>query len=512
MKITANSWITIMQDLTATENCSQLLKTLRENKENFEWDHIDLFLYSMDLGGFYFPPETTADPDESVRNEFTAYVDEFGSNFEDVDAKVVGELISRKTGHGVLLIELFPGREQPVGFVFLSYEHGNKPDGKELEEAYATCAMCEPSLKIHTLRDLSRKYELENRIIRQEAVKNENLKLLGEMIGGITHDFNNILTGVIGFAQLVEMMEEDEDNLDSVREILKAAQKGKEMVSFISETKKVQIDEEVKELEVVDLLKQAVDGLNPLITVKRPVADYNDLISINAVQPITMETQPVLFKGLIMHILTTLFNHGSKEVNIRVSGISGDSCIDIDSVYDEAEIRPAPVSVLKEQDGRECRVLELMTDALGFDLEVENGTVRIMIGARQEYADGSFLGLRFLIIERNEALRKLYSLMFNKIGADSDVFERLDDALDEMSGFLNRYDAILVDEAAVSELNQLRETEKATVCIYVSALGEHIDFDRLAEKGVDHVMLKPFKMKTMGENIRRFLRKIRRIY
>lgn len=63
----------------------------------------------------------------------------------------------------------------------------------------------------------------------------QRLQIIGTMTSGITHELNNLLTPIMGYASLLRQdLSEDSPYIDDVDEILKASQKSKEIMSQIS--------------------------------------------------------------------------------------------------------------------------------------------------------------------------------------------------------------------------------------------------------------------------------------
>ena len=85
-------------------------------------------------------------------------------------------------------------------------------------------------------RDYQRQHELEHRLLRintehQRILQLEKLSALGTMIGGIAHQLNNPLVGVVNMAQLAER---EADDPQRVREALAEIQRaGKDCRSFV---------------------------------------------------------------------------------------------------------------------------------------------------------------------------------------------------------------------------------------------------------------------------------------
>ena len=67
---------------------------------------------------------------------------------------------------------------------------------------------------------------------QEEAMAHrQRLQLIGTMTGGIAHEFNNLLTPIMGYsAMMLEEMEEHDKYYEDVREILNSAERAKEII------------------------------------------------------------------------------------------------------------------------------------------------------------------------------------------------------------------------------------------------------------------------------------------
>lgn len=67
----------------------------------------------------------------------------------------------------------------------------------------------------------------ERKKLEEELRHSQKLEAIGRLVGGIAHDFNNILTGIIGFAGIIQMKLRKDDPLrDHVEQVLEAAGRG----------------------------------------------------------------------------------------------------------------------------------------------------------------------------------------------------------------------------------------------------------------------------------------------
>ncbi len=113
---------------------------------------------------------------------------------------------------------------------------------------------------IYVIRDVTREKEIENKL--HQAQK---MEALGVLAGGVAHDFNNILTSIVGYAELA-LDDAPRGSLQesNLKEVLRASQRGKELVNQIllfSRRRKP----EKKVIQISSLLKEALKFLRATI-------------------------------------------------------------------------------------------------------------------------------------------------------------------------------------------------------------------------------------------------------
>ncbi len=102
--------------------------------------------------------------------------------------------------------------------------------------------------EIAYLRELN---ELLEQLHRSEEViaHQQRLQIIGTMTGGIAHEFNNLLTPILGHADLLQLeVPEDSDAYESVREISDAAVRCKEMIQQLSSLSRKNVEAEYQPL------------------------------------------------------------------------------------------------------------------------------------------------------------------------------------------------------------------------------------------------------------------------
>ena len=73
--------------------------------------------------------------------------------------------------------------------------------------------------------------EEERRKVEAQLWQSQKMESLGSLAGGVAHDFNNMLGGIIGFADLLLAREEDPERRKHLQAILKAAEHSSDMTA-----------------------------------------------------------------------------------------------------------------------------------------------------------------------------------------------------------------------------------------------------------------------------------------
>ncbi len=154
---------------------------------------------------------------------------------------------------------------------FASYETKYKgKDGNQVEaECYLSVIKDEEGNNIagvSIIRDIT-----ERKKMQQQLIQSEKLKSLGELAGGVAHDFNNVLAAILGRAQLLKMQfkpppgkEEKRkamiDLIKSLEIIERASSDGAETVRRIQEfSRRRSDDKEFGRVDVNELLKNSLE-------------------------------------------------------------------------------------------------------------------------------------------------------------------------------------------------------------------------------------------------------------
>ncbi len=87
----------------------------------------------------------------------------------------------------------------------------------------------------------------------------QRLQIIGTMTGGIAHEFNNLLTPIMGYAELLMLeLSEDSDAYSSANEIYDASLKAKDIIQQLAGMSRKNIESAFKTLNAKDLILKAL--------------------------------------------------------------------------------------------------------------------------------------------------------------------------------------------------------------------------------------------------------------
>lgn len=111
--------------------------------------------------------------------------------------------------------------------------------------------------EIATLRALNERLETIHRV-EERIGHQQRLQVIGTMTGGIAHEFNNLLTPIMGYSELLMMeLPEGSETYDSAREIYDASEKAREVVRQLSTMSRRNVETVFKKQEVLPLLQRS---------------------------------------------------------------------------------------------------------------------------------------------------------------------------------------------------------------------------------------------------------------
>lgn len=142
--------------------------------------------------------------------------------------------------------------------------------------------------KIDSLEEINSALEELHRS-EETLAHSQRLQLMGTLTGGIAHEFNNFLTPITGYADLIMADSDPESEIyDNALEISEAAEKAKDVVKQISSMSRKNIETVYDTVDVKNLLEQTLKlvhtNLPKNVKLKSDTETENALILGNATQ------------------------------------------------------------------------------------------------------------------------------------------------------------------------------------------------------------------------------------
>ena len=168
---------------------------------------------------------------------------------------------------------------------------------------------------LYTFREITKRKEMEEIIIQSQK-----LEAVGKLVGGISHDFNNLLTLIMGQSELLlhSLDPVDQDKREYVQEILNACERSKHLTgTILTFTKKGYIQPQV--INVGD----AINEIQPLLTMV--VKDRVKLV-INVDTSLTSQNPVYIDKKQLEQVLLNLSINAFEAMpggGVLTIGISG---------------------------------------------------------------------------------------------------------------------------------------------------------------------------------------------
>lgn len=140
-----------------------------------------------------------------------------------------------------------------------------------------------PSFIDYAFEDSSRELMLENRLLQAQK-----LETIGALAGGLAHDFNNILTTIYGYSEmLLENATENPAESEKIRKIIAAVTKAQSLTNQIL-TFSRQVEQQKIAVNIYDVLKETIgfveSGKTPNIKLKSNVSDIGAMVLADPTQ------------------------------------------------------------------------------------------------------------------------------------------------------------------------------------------------------------------------------------
>lgn len=383
------------------------------------------------------------------------------------------------------------------------------------------------------LKQLIRQLSTKNRLLKKEITKRkeleseliniERLRALGQMAGGVAHDFNNVLGAILGRAQLLLETVEDPALRRGMQIIEKAALDGAETVRRIQEFTRVRVDKKLfVPMTLNEVIRDAIEytkscwksqeeaigvciEVNPeLGEIPKMMGDpaglrevFTNLI-INAVDAMpdggtitittfcdqNMAVIEIADTGIGMseRVRKKIFDPFFTTKGKRGSGLGLSICYGIISRH------KGEITIKSKKGEGSTFIIRIPLNLPGREKAAPPTVVKELPPAK------------ILVIDDEDIIRELLSDMLVKAGCHVDGAASGDEGLELFS--LGDYDIVFTDlgmegVSGWEVARVVKATSPFTPVALITGWGIQLDEEKIRSRGVDFIVSKPFRLEEL---------------
>ena len=355
-----------------------------------------------------------------------------------------------------------------------------------------------------------------------QLVRAERLKALGEMAGGVAHDFNNILGAILGRAQLLMMRTQDSEMRRSLDVIEKAARDGAETVKRIQEFTRLRQDHAFIVTDLSDLVRDTLEITRSRWRDEAEATGIRYEISVQAPPGLFILGHPSELREVLTNLVLNALDAMPKGGKLALSASKGNGEVRL-KVQDDGhgmteEVRNRVFDPYFTTKGVRGTGLGLSVSygiarRHGGDILVESrlghGTTFTVIfpaGAQGPAPESIRPALsmghgRILAVDDEEQVRGLLEEILTVHGHEVIVASDGEQGL-EIYGHDGPFDVVITDLGMPGmsgrELaRRIHDLDPAARIILSTGWGGTLEHERLKGSGVSRVLAKPFDMRDL---------------
>jgi signal transduction histidine kinase/ActR/RegA family two-component response regulator len=365
---------------------------------------------------------------------------------------------------------------------------------------------------------------------QQRIIRTERLRALGEMAGGVAHDFNNVLAVVVGRAQLLQRQVEAPDLRRQLEIIERVAQDGAQTVRRIQEFARMRRTRPWQRVDLTEVVREVVEATRPRWGDQAQVRGVTyamrlELTPVPAVIGDPAELRESLL-NLLFNALDAMPQGGSLTFSTAIDGdrvlcVVADTGVGMNEEVRQRCFEPFFTTKAEHGTGLGLSIAYGIVTRHGGEIEVwsrpgqgSRFTVRLPVGVEipspvvDPPAPRPDRSARILVVEDELAVREV--LIDVLAGQGHDVVAREDGASALAQLYGPPFDLAFVDlsmpglsgwEVAA----RLREIQPHIAIALVTGWGDQIDLGEARTRGIDYLIAKPFNVDDMTRLVAKVL-------
>ncbi len=378
--------------------------------------------------------------------------------------------------------------------------------------------------------EAKRAYE-ELNAAQEFMVRSEKLRALGEMAGGVAHDFNNVLSVILGRAQLV--LEDIEDPMlkRSIKAIEQAALDAAKTVRRLQEFTRVRRDQVFDQVKVNQLVRSALQMVEPRFRESWQkdgveIEVSTDLNAVNSVRGDMAELREALI-NIIFNAVDSMPQGGKltvkawQEDNQVVLSVS-DTGVGMPDEIKSKIFDPFFTTKGPDGMGLGLSITYGIITRHGGNIDVESspgeGTtfyVRLPLGGEEMKNRSSSSSpspvrkSKILLVDDDPEVSEVLELMLAQIGHEVAVVSQGQEAVALFEQ--GDYDLVITDLgmpdiSGWEVAKAVKRKRSETPVILITGWGIQLDSEEMSRSGVDGVIAKPFSKQVLVDQLARLLK------
>lgn len=370
----------------------------------------------------------------------------------------------------------------------------------------------------------------ELQVAQDFMVRSERLRALGEMASGVAHDFNNMLSIILGRAQLALAIARDPKVARHLQIIEQTATDGAKTVRRLQDSARVRVDREFEVVKLDQVVKSAIQMVEPRRLERQEIDGIAIDISVDMEADISVEGDPTELREVLTNIMFNAMDAMTRDGMIAIKSRMendwavlsvADTGVGISEEVKGRLFDPFFTTKSPEGLGMGLSVAYGIISRHGGTIEVDStvgqGTtfyVKLPVAARPDKTlllpeePTAIKRARILVVEDDPQTNEVLRLMLENLGHEAAGFTNAREALDEFKKA--DFDLVITDmgmnEMSGRDVARMVKEQKAdTAVMLITGWGTQLDPAELRRAGIDGVIPKPFTKDMLSAKLSELL-------
>ena len=379
--------------------------------------------------------------------------------------------------------------------------------------------------------------------LEKELRQAQKMESIGTLAGGISHDFNNILSAIFGYTELSLNISDNPKTKEHLEHVLKAAGRARDLVKQILAFSR-QTEQEKKPVKIGPIINEVLKFLQASLP-SNIVIQQNQLTDSDIVF-----SDPVQIHQVLMNLCTNAGYAMRKKGGILKVSMSSVH-LNAGEASGHMDLRPGwflKIEVCDTGEGIERDIIERIfepyfttkskAEGTGLGLSVVHGIIKEHEGAITVYSEkgsGTTFCLFLPSVEKNKEEKKvpavrqllqgterilfvddekelvdLGSGMLENFGYEVETRTSPVEALQLFSRMSDKYDLVITDKTMPNmsgfelamELIKIRPDIPVILC---TGFSDEVDLNKCNAVGIKKLLMKPLVMQELAESVRKVL-------